>query len=181
MGRSCGPKSASELVCHEPHDRPLPHTHTHLGKRRHQFVIQTKGAPELNGTVPNIQAGGCRPQAEWTATPRVPHKDLSLSSSAHTPRTRERAARFEASIKKDQSAAESQDCVSGCDDVRRGGRGGVPVLRLQSGGCWVILSFTQALVRVSRSGGTISMSKYREHRERWLNCHSHFHLALTSV
>ena len=34
----------------------------------------------------------------------------------------------------------------------------VPDLELWSGGCWVILSFTHALVRVSRSGGTVSMS-----------------------
>lgn len=29
---------------------------------------------------------------------------------------------------------------------------------LWSGGCWVILSFTHALVRVRRSGGTVSIS-----------------------
>lgn len=34
----------------------------------------------------------------------------------------------------------------------------VPEFKLCSGGCWVILSFTHALVRVSRSGGTVSMS-----------------------
>lgn len=34
----------------------------------------------------------------------------------------------------------------------------VPALELCSGGCWVILSFTQALVSVSKSGGTVSMS-----------------------
>lgn len=174
VGQSRGPKSASELVCHEPHDRPLPRTHTHLQKRHHQFATQTKGATEqLNGMLPNVQAGRCRPQAEWTATPRVPHKDLSLSSSADTQNTRKTS---EANIKKDQSAAESPDCVSGCDD---GGRGrGVPALKLQSGGCWVILSFTQALVRVSRSGGTISMSVNTESTtERRLDCHSHVPLS----
>lgn len=34
----------------------------------------------------------------------------------------------------------------------------VPASPLCSGGCWVILSFTHAPVRVSRSGGTVSTS-----------------------
>lgn len=39
----------------------------------------------------------------------------------------------------------------------------VPAFVLCSGGCWVILSFTHALVRVSRSGGTVSMSE-KQHK-----------------
>lgn len=35
----------------------------------------------------------------------------------------------------------------------------VPALELCSGGCWVILSFTQEPVRVSKSGGTVSISE----------------------
>lgn len=40
----------------------------------------------------------------------------------------------------------------------------VPARVLWRGGCWVILSFTHALVRVSRSGGTVSMSD-KQHTE----------------
>lgn len=101
------------------------------------------------------------------------HTKTCLCPPLQTHREHEKDQRgLEANIKKDQSAAESPDCVSGCDD---GGRGrGVPALKLQSGGCWVILSFTQALVRVSRSGGTISRSVNTESTtERRLNCHSH--------
>lgn len=61
------------------------------------------------------------------------------------------------------------DCIlqSGCDYVvgkREQRETEVVVLlvfKLCSGGCWVILSFTHALVRVSRSGGTVSMADRR--------------------
>lgn len=67
---------------------------------------------------------------------------------------------FEA-LKKDQSPLGSASRVSaGCDHVVA-----VPVLELCSGGCWVILSFTQEPVRVSRSGGTVSMSDTHKKNE----------------
>lgn len=121
----------------------------------------------------NIQAGSCRLQAEWIATPRVPHKDSS-SSTAERQKYPEARSDFnrekdQKDIKcwkglgpalKDQSPTESAYCVSGCGYVVRRNTEMVvvPEFELRSGGCWVILSFTHVLVRVSRSGGTVSMS-----------------------
>ncbi len=53
------------------------------------------------------------------------------------------------------------DCVVGKKEQRQTEVVVLLVFKLCSGGCWVILSFTHALVRVSRSGGTVSMADKR--------------------
>lgn len=69
-------------------------------------------------------------------------------------------------MKSAAKAQKPQSIVFQTQDVivwRRGRRytevAAVPAFELATGGCWVILSFTHELVRVSRSGGTVSMSE----------------------
>lgn len=52
----------------------------------------------------------------------------------------------------------------GIKDIKAPQRQAVPAPALRRGGCWVIRSFTQEPVRVSRSGGTVSMPGGRDRR-----------------
>lgn len=83
---------------------------------------------------------------------------------------------------KDIKAAQSQVGFQTWDVIMRRGQetAAAPALELRRGGCWVILSFMQEPVRVSRSGGTVSMSVGGEQKKdswfawslcmRWTMC-----------
>lgn len=99
------------------------------------------------------------------AAGRGPSGRLHPESRTETPRlsleTKKRIVRAQI-LTEDQRDQSASACVSnpGSDlVVRTEEAAAVPALELCSGGCWVILSFTQEPVRVSKSGGTVSISE----------------------
>lgn len=134
-----------------------------------------------------IQAGSCRPEAEWIATLTVPHNDFSSSAGEIQRQRTEPVIERNTNPGQTSRALESR-CGKCCcaKAVRISGyrhrmwfcgrgksrlekvKGFVPATELFRCGCCVILSFTQAEVSVSRSGGMVSTSDKRHKRSNQL-------------
>lgn len=153
-GSGCALKSASGPVGRGTRIRPPPNTRRRLQEKEAVIRLHLLGSGSEWSC--DLQAGCCRPRAEWTAAPRVPHRD---ASSFTGDKKRIVRSQIMTGDQRDQSASA---CVSnpGSDRVvRTEETAAVPALKLCSGGCWVILSFTHEPVRVSKSGGTVSVSE----------------------